>query len=393
MSHQDTIQRIRLNHQEEKERIAAQLTSFQLQIAQARGPARGLLVFQCKNMEEELRTLENRDRIMRMETHFNQLNTDMQMRGSMREREILMSNLTGETCAPDAEKLCSCGVDTVCGDYGEIMCPTCGAMWRTVDEKVESMVEPSFYHYKHERYAQVVLNRITGETTTSNGERTAVPEHVIAAVVHELVNVQGIRDKMTVTVGQVGKILNACTTTVTAGRGAQAGTHPPSAALDVAEKTIRLRKYLKDRTEIWGRCVNRPAPVLVPRVSREVIKLFASVVNRGNLEENHNLTASEKEREEQRQNFQGYQFYLRAAIQTYIFMLEQNDGNKMDISSLARLGGLDVFMEDVAVDTSAVHARNARYEKAWVSSINALFPEIGFTRHNLVWPHSKKRKR
>ena len=78
------------------------------------------------------------------------------------------------------------------------MCPECGAMQSTVDEKVESMVEPSFYHYKNERYAAVVLNRITGEPS-----HPGIPEYVVQAVVRELVEKQGVRNASDITVGDM----------------------------------------------------------------------------------------------------------------------------------------------------------------------------------------------
>lgn len=361
----DSIAQIREEIQTEQKCLDSRLAAIQTEIGTAVGPLRGLLLQERRQIEARLCTLNDSSRRMKMETHFSAVNTQVQSGRTQRERESIVAELsaTGDTVS---DVLCDCGVESVVGDFGETMCPECGVMQSTVDEKVESTVEPSFYHYKNERYAAVVLDRITGEQS-----HPGIPEYVLQAVVKELVEKQCVRDSGSVTVGDIGEVLN-------------------NISADVDGKTIRLRKYFKDRTEVWSRVVNQPPPLLVPRVSREIIKLFANVVNQGNLEEHHNQTASEKEREEQRTNFQGYQYYLRAAIQTYMHMPDVSDADK---HSLARLGELDVFMERSGKTTTKTHLQNARYEKAWLTALKHLYPSQSFTSAHLKWPPPASRKR
>ena len=370
MTHQQlcqSIQQIREGIQREQSCLDSRLETIQTEIDAAFGPMRGMLLHEKRQIEARLEALNDSTRRMKMETHFSSVNTQVQSGRSQRERESIVAELHthGDSVSTNME-ICDCHSELVVGEFGETMCPECGAMQSTVDEKVESMVEPSFYHYKNERYAAVVLNRITGEPS-----HPGIPEYVVQAVVRELVEKQGVRNASDITVGDIGDALN-------------------NISADVDGKTIRLRKYFKDRTEVWAKVVNQPPPLLVPRMSREIIKLFANVVNQGNLEAHHQTTASEKEREEQRTNFQGYQYYLRAAIQTYMHMPDVSDADK---HSLARLGELDVFMERTGKTSTKTHLQNARYEKAWIAAVKHLYPALNFTSAHLKWPPPASRKR
>ena len=358
----DSIAQIREEIQTEQKCLDSRLAAIQTEIGTAVGPLRGLLLQERRQIEARLCTLNDSSRRMKMETHFSAVNTQVKWVARSVSGDIVAElSATGDTVS---DVLCDCGEPQ--GDFGETMCPECGAMQSTVDEKVESMVEPSFYHYKNERYAAVVLNRITGEPS-----HPGIPEYVVQAVVKELVEKQGVRNASDITVGDIGDALN-------------------NISADVDGKTIRLRKYFKDRTEVWAKVVNQPPPLLVPRMSREIIKLFANVVNQGNLEAHHQTTASEKEREEHRTNFQGYQYYLRAAIQTYMHMPDVSDADKR---SLARLGELDVFMERTGKTSTKTHLQNARYEKAWIAAVKHLYPALNFSSAHLKWPPPASRKR